>query len=133
MWILVEFQFGPCQTRWLEALESDIYPQTYNYLMTAGGFCCLGVADVVCDLKEPYTQTLHETFNEVGLQDEDGTATLTDELRAFMKMKRPGIHADHGEVSKISLTRLNDRYAFTFAEIAETLRKFPELFFTRPV
>lgn len=45
------FEFGPLQTKWLEALEGDKYFQGYRMLKTPGGrYCCLGVFCEVAEL-----------------------------------------------------------------------------------
>lgn len=45
------FEFGPIQTKWLEALESGNYKQGQGYLKNKDGYCCLGVLCEVMELE----------------------------------------------------------------------------------
>lgn len=49
-------KFTPEQTRWLEALESGEYKQTFEVLRDKTGFCCLGVATHLIDADHPAIQ-----------------------------------------------------------------------------
>jgi hypothetical protein len=122
-----KFVLGPKQTRWIEALESGKYKQGHTRLYCgpyagdgAGeSYCCLGVS---CKIAEYFaTEWINEEihpnpadfalFSPIGhLSDNDGF-----------------LHID------LSLTRLNDKMKLDFPNIAYILRKYPYLYFSRPV
>lgn len=133
---MTDFAFGPCQTRWLEALESDKFPQTNNTLRrkdTDGhvtGYCCLGVAVEVCNLLEQDDLSLAHTYFNVGLRDREGYSdSYAPELYADLELLRPGMWGR--ERRGISLTMLNDA-GVSFKDIARLLRKYATLWFTGP-
>jgi hypothetical protein len=108
------FQLGPLQTKWLEALESGEYKQqTDNVLRNLSGFCCLGVANEVCELGESDRGYLIHTYSYIGLRDEEGTFELPVEDRSTY-------------IGRRSLTTMNDSGMFTFKEIAKYIRENPE-------
>lgn len=91
---------------WIEALRSGKYKQGKGLLYTAsGGYCCLGVADEVLELKERALSDddnaigLYETFRKVGLQQPAGEFLLRE---------------DHGGF----LTNANDCWDWDFNDIA---------------
>jgi hypothetical protein len=116
---------GPQQTKFLEALESGLYLQgkgELHVLQESGimGHCCLGVADIVCDLKETEQTTLHNTYEKLGLYSRSGDPSYG---RESIKPSR----------KYYMLTEYNDGAfglpARTHKEIAALIRKDPSIYF----
>jgi hypothetical protein len=106
------FQLGPLQTKWLEALESGEYKQQRaGWLQTEDGFCCLGVANVVCNLGEVSYTDLTETYDKMGL------------INYYGDIK------DGGLLGKHSLAGVNDGTSLSFKEIAQYIRENPKKVF----
>lgn len=103
---------GPKQQKWVDALRSGKYPQTYGYLHDEHGYCCLGVADEVLGLKTENKTCLEGTFQEIGLNCHSGSFIL-DNTRCY-------------------LTDVNDDGA-TFEQIADFIEANPNLVFKRVV
>lgn len=85
--------------KWIEALESGSYKQGKNQLRKYDCFCCLGVANRVCDLGK------------------DGNAISLGE-----DCKLVGLDSPTGLFYGDSLTHLNDSVGWSFREIANLLR-----------
>lgn len=121
-----EFEFGPKQTKWLEALESGDYKQATGTLKLDNeeyvGYCCLGVAVLVCELHELSGVNLSSSYREMGLRSPDGTP-LEELLRPLIPNESNGI------VESGNLTNLNDT-GMTFQDIAKLLRAKPEEYFS---
>lgn len=110
--------------KWVEALRSDKYNQTTNWLKTDGGYCCLGV---VCDIsqrgvwakgirsagREEYYEFLHDFTGE---DDYPLDAELNEE---FLKL----LNMDYGFMCE--LTRMNDHNS-SFKEIADKIEEYYE-------
>lgn len=71
--------FGPRETqrilarrkKWVDALRSGKFKQGRGALRSPdGSFCCLGVADEVCKLKDPSSYLLRSTGAKLGLNQE---------------------------------------------------------------
>jgi hypothetical protein len=111
-------ELGPLQTKWLDALESGEYEQTFKGALQDGdGYCCLGVANAVCELKESNEFSLETTYDKLGLHDEVGTFVTV-----------PATKFDYSY-----LTGMNDVGRFSFEKIAGFIRANPEKVFTRSV
>lgn len=109
--MLGDFEFGPLQTQWLEALESGKYEQGKNYLKRDSKFCCLGI---VCDL--------------AGFAHGEWDVHLPDALT-----EQYGFFTNFGEVdggARDSLVCRNDTGS-SFAEIAAFIRANPKLVFKK--
>lgn len=111
-----QFEFGPLQTQWLEALESGKYEQGFRRLKHDGRYCCLGVLAELAGLPldEPqYKSMVHLTDN------------LTEQY---------GLHTNYGEVlddsAVPSLVGMNDD-GNSFAEIAAFIRANPKSVFKK--
>jgi hypothetical protein len=137
----MSFEFGPDQTKWLEALESGKYTQDRGSLRGFAGYCCLGVADEVCGLHErASTMSLVETFGEMGLRNSDGASvlpvpgTLVEWLRSQLTGTLRKRLEDRFRNSGIPfhLTWFNDELRLNFKQIAHVLRTWPEVYFTGP-
>jgi hypothetical protein len=128
------------QEKWLKALESGEYKQCTEALFDGTGYCCLGVADVVC-LGRTFTRsTDHSCFF-----DNNGNTRVLDSVGAEML----GIETTSGWITEVlqeefyeairaagylgqyksSLAAYNDDGA-TFAQIAAAIRKVPGAVFT---
>lgn len=93
---------------WIEALESGSYEQGRSKLAQPSDegtlYCCLGVANEVCDLGETHEYTLDSTIGLMGL-------------------RRPnGIFETEDIEGEASLVILNDYLGWNFKEIANLLR-----------
>lgn len=146
---------GPKQLQWIEALESGQYKQGVNYLCRLDGgepmYCCLGVGCEIfkipseegilwnhpCVLyghsREGETST--DFAREIGLFDSNGSAVIhiPEEQREFFdfvaELRPDKVIA--GPLN-VMLTNLNDS-RFTFKQIAQILRKFPQYYFSESV
>lgn len=121
---------GICQTKWLDALESDEYKQIQGQLEAEGGFCCLGVAKRVCDLREDDDITLRHSYAILGLYGKDGQTSgdrvLFEQAKVVInKVFNPEWVAYWD--GALNLTSLNDTARLSFAQIASLIRQFPAL------
>lgn len=110
----MSFELGPLQKTWVEALKSGKFKQgtkTLKIPLDNGEFsyCCLGVANEVCNLGEKHPDYLHDSFLKLGLRDNEG-------------MPKSGI-------SGKQLTVINDN-GKSFKDIAELLESDPEEYFS---
>lgn len=115
----MSFEFGQLQQKWLEALESGEYRQTTgrlhrksSYSEPHEGFCCLGVAKLVCNLEETSETQLFATYHVLGLKSAGGGPAYSN-------------------CTDKDLSILNDQ-GMSFKEIANLLREKPEIYFTGP-
>jgi hypothetical protein len=107
-------ELGPKQKLVVEALRSGKYIQGRNRLCTDDGrYCCLGVMNEVLSLGEKNEYCLTNTYEEIGLYDEEGLFTKC---------------IDGWE----SLICVNDD-GVSFEDIANYMEKYPSLIFTRSV
>lgn len=133
------FEFGPIQTKWLEALESGEWKQTSSYLQNGHGHCCLGV---LCKLAElPFHERNENTdylysqgygFEFQGSKSNGylphgfaETVGLRDERGSFAKTV--GLNSRY----VASLAGCNDDAGMTFPQIAAYIRHDPHNVFTR--
>lgn len=126
-----KFEFGPLQTKWLDALESGQFLQTDGELRAEDSdgkmrYCCLGVANEVCQLGENWNDpVLEDTFSELGLFDSNGSTRKGVDLAGELHYK---LTFSEKNEQKRTLTQLNDNGA-SFREIARILRAHPEDYF----
>jgi len=118
---------------WIEALESEQYPQTQRTMYNGEGFCCLGV---LCDING--VEWKQDSTGDFGYSDGEfhrgfpGQSVMDwldvdlQKLRIPVTCLSPdqfdrlGSLGDHHP--RISVASLND-YGFSFTEIAALLRK----------
>lgn len=114
------YQFNEWQEKWLQALESGEYKQANGYLHLDGGYCCLGVGAVVC---------------EIDADDLRCDSTLEGWPTVVEKLK---LASDVGSLAgadrpKSSLAAVNDELEWDFKQIAAFIRANPEKVFTDAV
>lgn len=105
------FQLGPNQTKWLAALRSGEYQQGKYELYADGTYCCLGVANKVCNLQEESESSLLCTYEDMGLYSDSGA------------VKNVSLYGD-GEY--LSLVELNDTRQWSFSKIADFIEENAE-------
>lgn len=107
-----KFELGPLQKTWIKALRSEEYQQgsgrLYNEITDT--YCCLGVANKACNLKETNDACLLDTFSKLGLTSYSG-------------------HISENYTRHTLLTTMNDSGDFTFNDIADFIEQNPELIF----
>lgn len=114
------------QRKWIDALRSGLYEQGRLRLKGSGGYCCLGVAcDVLtkegllveCPLgfKDPKTNLQHIASLPETAQFELSLYSKSGDTKDFQTEK--------------SLSNLNDNKTHSFADIADLLETYPELYF----
>lgn len=116
--------FTEPQLLWLEALRSGKYTQTIGTLQDSKGFCCLGVA---CDVAEKASISVFK----------NGEGMLTGGELGCQKAVKDwlGLTSDFGssrDGNASSLASVNDRYGYTFPQIAEYIEIHAEGFFVQP-
>ena len=137
---------------WLEALRGKQYTQSTGMLRSTEGYCCLGVG---CDVlmkhvggsweeefggmyrvrgidEFVYGSALPDPIKDLlGFTHDIGTFQFTDELvTKFPKLQEAReSYLDGG----CSLTALNDRYHWTFEEIADLIEAKPPSLFKETV
>ena len=130
-----EWKFTPAAERWLAALESGEYSQTAGVLRDSKGFCCLGVA---CHLSRKAKIVDKNKLGFYVYGDAEGDASMG--RLPYKVQKELGLyHIDgspcglvrvvEGEI--ISLADLNDKEDYTFAQIADHLRTYPQHYFEK--
>ena len=115
------FELGPLQTQWLEALESGKYEQGLQRLKINNKYCCLGI---VCEL----AGLAHDGFSRFISPEGRHNAHLPHYLA-----EQYGFFSDDGVVdgdSSDSLVRRNDSGS-SFAEIAAFIRANPKSVFKK--
>jgi hypothetical protein len=92
--------------KWIVGLRSGELKQGQSHLYNAENdtYCCLGVANKVCNLGETHACGLVKTYKKIGLPNEGCGAVLGSDLMDFP-----------------SLASLNDSHHWTFVEIAQLL------------
>jgi hypothetical protein len=110
--------------KWVEALESDAYPQTKGKLRTDEGFCCLGVA---CDV---YMKEVGGTWEaaEVSFNDHmvyvfgSATEMLPSSVAEWFGIHHaPEFIVDDGVTEEA--TSLNDERGWDFHQIADAIKR----------
>ena len=130
---------------WINALESDRYLPTINFLRVKDKFCCLGV---LCDIYDTYQWVqINEAdysylernevlpsllVNELNLRSDLGHFTLED-LSPELQLEVSKYRFQYTEREYIgcncSLTEINDRAPYPFPIIANVLREQPKSLF----
>lgn len=121
------FEFGPIQTKWLEALESGNYKQTNGYLKNKHGYCCLGVLCEVMGLE------IEEREGTPFFKSGDSASAAYVPTGA---VEAAGLHNIAGELRQdvggnTALTSLNDHVGWSFSQIAAYIRHDPHNVFER--
>ncbi len=123
------FQFGPIQTKWLEALESGNYKQGRGCLNGPNGFCCLGVLCEVMGLEHepiagvdgPMAHYKYEGSHSGGYV--PLAAVPATGLNGSAGSFKQAVL--HGGLAWDCLTSLNDTVGLSFPEIAAYIRHDP--------
>jgi hypothetical protein len=127
----MSFTFGPVQTKFVEALESGLYEQCFEEIRNGNATCAIGLADKVCNLGEIESHVfLYDNYPKLGLFSSTG--------KCQVPAGKPIIRIEDSSVSDLFYTNpgiasLNDEFRFTFKEIAEHLRKYPDYYFAYPI
>lgn len=113
-------QLGPMQQKFVDALRSEKYIQgrLQLYNEDLDSYCCLGVANVVCGLKEENEIFLDNTYEKLGLRSRYGSFHKDIFIRTD---------------KYISLLQMNDEGKLTFKEIADFIEQNPEVVFSGSV
>lgn len=111
-------ELGPLQRKWIDALKSGKYQQCGKTLCNEGKYCCLGVANEVCELEEEDKNSLLNSYDLLGLY-----GSLGD-------LEEYGMIVDGSKY--YALGEANDAGA-SFKEIAEFIEKNPGNVFQRSV
>ena len=130
------FEFGPIQTKWLEALESGKYKQGMGRLRCSGDnkYCCLGVLCEVAGLE--YAPENSSYF----FPGPDGVKTLYTGYLPPKFAESIGLRSDQARLARSwaisgerygTLTGANDSGEVSFAEIAAHIRHDPWNVFTK--
>lgn len=133
------FEFGPIQTKWLEALESGEWAQTSSYLQRGNAHCCLGV---LCKLAElPFHEGNEKTeylFSQGYGFEFQGSKSNSYLPHGFAETV--GLRDERGTFAKVvwlnnlyvaSLAGCNDDARMAFQQIAAYIRHDPHNVFTR--
>lgn len=119
--------------KWLKALRSGSFWQTHSVLYDGEGYCCLGVADIVC-----FNAEFKQDHWGDWVDDTDRSSSLADKrankLGLHTKLtieERNSILKQHRNLKNISgandrqdiLMRLNDS-GYTFTQIADVIEKY---------
>lgn len=124
---------------WIERLESNVDLQTKNYLRRQEDsygeirMCCLGVA---CDILVKHgigkweSAGYSNAFRYADPLNEHSETTLTEFVREAFGVGEAGsdvdVKAPPSIAGFVTLTHLNDSYAYTFPQIAKVIRdNFP--------
>lgn len=154
-----DFEFGPIQTKWLEALESGEWKQANGCLKCSQAdegtgepiegkfaYCCLGVLAEIAGLEWAPRQEIRSGEADCILagnpgfffSDGDG-ATFSNGYLPLNFGETVGLRDDRGSLAKslamdnyrsYSLADLNDMRRFSFKEIAEFIRRNATKVFT---
>lgn len=117
-----KFELGPLQQKWIIALKSEEYKQGGGLLYRASNdsYCCLGVANKSCDLKETNPYALMCTWDKLGLRDASGSFKYSVNFNDGNKFE--------------TLIGMNDAvFKKSFKEIADFIERNPELIFTKSI
>jgi hypothetical protein len=105
---------------WLKALRSGKYKQCSNYLENQGGYCCLGVLQVITDgdverfNNSPRALPRDEWFLKNGITNLVGNRS--NNILTNIEDAREGRAADYKSASA-----LNDNDKLSFSEIADVM------------
>lgn len=124
------FVLGPNQTKWIEALESGRYEQGIMVLhKDTGTMCCLGVAAHILAEENEIVPKLIKTGQYTGCYMYQDDVTIAPEY--VIKALSLRNHLGSGSKGNTALVVLNDDLKYSFAQIAEHLRKNAEFYFER--
>ena len=124
------FVLGPNQTRWIEALESGQYQQGARALhRTDGSMCCLGVAAHIFAKEHGIVPELSITPNYKECYTYQGDHSIAPLYVRSALSLNDAIGGGTGGMGAFPLVSLNDSHGYSFAQIAEHLRKHPEPYF----
>jgi hypothetical protein len=113
-------ELGPNQTKWLEALESELYTQGTGRLFPKGGkYCCLGVA---VELLNP--------SKRIGLETSCYLDKKTTKMLSLYGNEGQG--SSRRDTPPVDLSELNDSMKKTFEQIAAIVREDPSAYFSEP-
>lgn len=129
----VPFEFGPIQTKWLEALESGEYKQANGKLWDKhnDSYCCLGVAAKSAGIEWQDMPKRWETgfvFGEGEVRD------VSNGFLPYGAADVIGLRGPRGDFAQeksvhrsiaVSLASLNDHFKLSFADIAAYIRHDP--------
>lgn len=120
-------KLGPNQTRWLEALESNIYKQGKRWLRNINDeYCCLGVAAELFKWQEPTADEICYSYDgHTGLAPQYTIEALS--LRSDSGYFMGNLPIEGRPYN--NLANLNDN-GMSFKELAQHIRAAPERFFT---
>lgn len=117
-----EQKLGPNQQKWYDELMTTDLPQGKEELEDFwGGYCCLGIA-----CKAAYESGVQVNFNADGSligYDLADQVYVIDWLGLY---DRGGTSIDH---SVQALWKLNDNDKYSFKQIAEQIKMYPEKYF----
>lgn len=97
---------------WLTALRSGEFSQARDRLQGAEGYCCLGVGCVVT-VPEEQLQMDGKGQLRGGMPEEDSA------IPTWLRL----INSDFQSRTDVTLVTLNDRYRWTFIQIADALER----------
>ena len=115
------YQLTNEQELWLIALESGNYRQTRYRLELNGAYCCLGVAAAVLGAKRTVSSDGYISY-------EGQTQLLPASVVKKLQLRNEG--GGVKDINLDSLTYMNDFLDYSFADIADFIRKNPEKVFT---
>jgi hypothetical protein len=128
-------QLGPNQQKWINALESGNFVQGQKFLKVIQDgkpqHCCLGVA---CEIFKEELNLEEELNPGIGGREivsfDHGSSVLPDKVQYYLGLwSSNGNQYDEGRISLPDcLSNMNDR-GFTFKEIVESIKAFPQLYF----
>ena len=128
---MTDFVLGPNQTKWIEALESGSYKQCKGALRRIdGAMCCLGVAAHIFAEEQGVVPELSTSKNYEDCYDYLGDHSIAPLYVRSALSLNDAVGGAKGEMKTYALVSLNDSHNYSFAQIAEHLRKNPESYFT---
>ncbi len=123
-----DFILGPNQTKWIEALESGKYQQGRTVLhKDTGAMCCLGVAAHILAEENGIVPSVIKAGLYTGCYIYQDDATIAPEYVIKALSLRDALGG--GKDGNAALVVLNDDLKYSFAQIAERLRKNAEFYF----
>lgn len=130
---MTDFILGPNQKKWIEALESGQYQQGQGALCrTNGKMCCLGVAAHIFAAENGVAPELIKDGSYQDCYDYADEHSVAPIYVIRTLSLNDAVGGGTGEMLAFPLVGLNDSHNYSFAQIAEHLRKHPESYFTAP-
>ena len=120
---------GKLQRRWINALQSGVFPQGKGYLLRDGRYCCLGVA---CEMVLQSLRVGSAKHAQWGGCDKSPPDELIDALGMYRSAGERPTKAD-GSPRRFPrcLWQMNDK-GMSFEEIADLLSSDPANWFVEP-